>query len=221
MVWTEQELEERAEIFRLQIAAGVRRLDLAIWAGFGEGPRGSMAISRWASGHRKLTPEQIAGIRKGLEEYKPPLRDVPLALGDEDEAGPGGLDEPLGESTARRARRFTREELEALAGDPDPDERDELRALCKVHRKAAVGRMLDLMCNAKSETVACRAAEWVVDRADGRAIQAVVDLTPKAPVEDDWLIAEIEKQRRHAARNVLDAIRGNDERVESSRASGA
>jgi hypothetical protein len=84
-------------------------------------------------------------------------------------------------------------ELDRLAGDPADPEKDELRELVRRHRRAAVGSLLRLMVGAKSENVRLRATELLLERIDGKAVQQILDLTPKPPATDEELIGILER----------------------------
>jgi len=170
---TQEEAEERDRIVALAQAKGVTARELARFAGL-TGNAGDQRISRWRRGNAVLPPEMTAAMLDGLES----VSDVRPA---------DGSDSPDEEITAEALQQRA-DELRTLAGTTDADEREQLRALSRQHRPEAVGSIVRLMLSARSESVRLKASEIILDRADGRPIQQVLDLTEKAPVEDAELL---------------------------------
>jgi hypothetical protein len=104
-------------------------------------------------------------------------------------AGPAGSAVPVTDEVVRSELAT----LDEVAGVPDPDEKDPLKALAKAHRRSAVGALVRLLVSAKSEQVKVRAAELLLERSDGKAIQTVIDMTPKPPATSEELVAAIQK----------------------------
>jgi hypothetical protein len=73
-----------------------------------------------------------------------------------------------------------------------PDE-ESLRALARRHAPAAMGTFVRLMVGAKSDSVKAHSAAMILERAFGRPVQAVIDLTPKPPAVDHELMEVFRK----------------------------
>lgn len=178
--WTLEEIAERDALRDLRLQVGALVKDCVVFAGLEDNAAGRQHVHDFFKGKRHMSPEQMSAMRDGLEKFQRPLS--------------GAVDES---DTASAPE--TVEALAAMAGEPHPDEKDELRGLARNLRKAAVGSLVRLMTSARSETVRLRATEALLERSDGRAIQQVVDLTPKPPAESHELLSILEKLVESAA----------------------
>lgn len=170
---TQEQADARDRILAKAKAKGIKARELAEFAGL-TGPAGEVRVSRWKRGLAVLADDVVNSMEARVDSI-------------ESESPSQGSDSPDEEITAEALQQRA-SELRALAGTTDADEREQLRALARQHRPEAVGSIVRLMLSARSESVRLKASEIILDRADGRPIQQVLDLTEKAPVEDAELL---------------------------------
>lgn len=183
--WTAKEKERRDAILRSAAELGCTRRGLAAVIGHGGAP-GDVLINRWAKGEAKLLPSEM----KKMEDHIASLVSVkPDTLPGADSAH-GTLDVPITSGSVLTA---LMEHAAGLAGD-DVDSKDEekLKKLARKHRPVAFGTLLQLMVGARSSAIRLRAAEVVLERSDGKAVQATVDLTPRQPFTHEQLVEALE-----------------------------
>jgi transcriptional regulator with XRE-family HTH domain len=167
------DIERRDRILALAKAKRLRQVDLVAASGM-EGAAGQVSMSRWSRGKEHLSEEKLAAIESYLAEC--PTRD-----------------EVAGVLPAAEQLELERADCEELAGDVDEGTRDEdqLAKLAKRHRRAAVGGILKIALTSKSDATRLRAWEALLERTDGKPIQATVDKTIRAPIEDEDLLQKI------------------------------
>ena len=174
--WTEEDGRRRDKILALAKAKGITQKSLGEAAGI-VGDAGAVMMSRWSRGKAHLTDEQIGAMSHLVNSSPGSMR-----LG----SGPSSEGEaPLTAEAVKAALT----ELDALVDVPAGDEEEQLRTLARQNTRAAVGTLLRMMVGARSDTVKLRAAEVLLERGWGKAVQAVLDVTPKAPATDAELIA--------------------------------
>jgi transcriptional regulator with XRE-family HTH domain len=194
--WTQQDEERRQKILAMAAARGVSQKELAQAAGVN-----AVKLHRWTKGAAHLTDAQIAKI-VALLQSMPTRVDPALAQPPPpgSEASPRATTSshesahaPAGTGAVPDGVKRALEVLDSLAGPVPVDDEDALRTMARRHTQAALGTFVRLMVGAKSDAVKMRAAEVIVERAWGKALQALVDMTPKPPAEDRELIALFKK----------------------------
>lgn len=181
--FTADHRNKRDAILLAAKARGLTRRRMAEFAGLKPGPASDMRLSRWVNGTQPIPDAMVAAIEAGVFATAPTV------------AGDDGVPAPTEVMAA------TIQQAEELAGEPDPGERDALRGLAKRHRRVAVGTLVRLMVSGKAESTRLNAALAILDRADGKAIQSVLDLTPKAPATSSELVDAVQRAiDDHAAR---------------------
>jgi hypothetical protein len=175
--WTAEETARRDRILAAARARGIPRRRLVEVGELGKG--GDVRMSKWARGRAHVDDAALERMEAFLAQLP---GSVPATVS-------GAVAAPMSDDELCRAL----VERSALCGVPEPTEKDELRALAKASRRSAVGSILRLMVSARSEQVQLRAAQEILERADGKAVQAIVDLTPKPPVTNEELIAKLER----------------------------
>ena len=164
------ETARRDAILDAAYSHGIRQKELAAAIGMSAGK-----LCRWGKGAAKVSEAEMTAMEAciaGQDNANPHAPHV---------RAPPSADEVDSALVA----------LDRLAGAPC--EEDELRALAKRHRRAAVGSLLRLMTSAKSENVRLRATEVLLERIDGKAVQQIVDLTPHPPATDEELLTVLDK----------------------------
>lgn len=177
--WPQELCERRDRILALAEARGLRHKQLAAAAGL-SGNAGQVRFHRWTKGEADFDDAQWEAMERVVSGSGGGLGIDDGERSEDDKDAPGAIREGLVELDELAGAVLTDDEL---AG-----EKDELRALCRRHTRAAVGSLVRLMVSAKSEQVRARAAEALLERGFGKAIQQVVDMTPKAPAESEELI---------------------------------
>jgi transposase-like protein len=180
--WTQQDEERRQKILAMASARGVSQKELAQAAGVN-----AVKLHRWTKGAAHLTDAQIAKMVAVLQSA--PAR-VDPNLGprpgsDLDAGAPAASGHP---AAVPEGVRRALEVLDSLAGPMPEDDEDALRTVARRHTQAALGTFVRLMVGAKSDAVKMRAAEVLLERGWGKALQALLDMTPKPPAEDRELI---------------------------------
>ncbi len=173
---TPDEAAARDRIVALAESKGVSQRELAEFAGMPDNA-GQLRVSRWRRGLAVLPPEAVEAMEARLASVEPPP--VPAGFDDDGTA----------EETTPALLQQRSEELRALAGSADGvEERDQRRYLAKLHREEAIGAIVKIMLTARSDGVRLKAAEMILDRADGRPVQEIRSIEEKAPVEDAELL---------------------------------
>lgn len=171
--FTSADALRRDRILLAADARGVTRKRLAEVAGL-KGNAGEAQVSRWGKGKAHIEDAR-------LEMMEAFLAGMPTA-------DPGG-----GAPDAPEIIERTVAELREMAGPVDLDEKDELRVLARRHRRTAVGGVLKIALTDKSASVRLKAWEIILERSDGKAVQQLVDLTPKPPAQAEELVEAIQQ----------------------------
>jgi len=198
--WTDQDEDRRKKILSTAQTRGVTHRELAEAAGVNE-----VKLHRWSKREAHLTDQQLAKMAELLKAA--PTR-VDPALAQEATAAQVGTFQPVPAGAVQAGSippgpaspgavpegvRRALEVLEHLAGPMPVADEQSLQALARQHAQAAIGTFVRLMVGAKSDSVKAHSAAMILERAFGRPVQAVIDLTPKPPAEDHELMAVFRK----------------------------